>query len=113
MRSCGAYFAFLGVDEAVRVAPERVHEADRAGRKHRVVSWLLRLSYLAEFARMWALSRAGPDRVGGRRPDPRALTAGPVLRPRAPGPRHDPPWTGAGAGAPVRVVDRDRAINRR
>ena len=61
-------FAFLGVDEGVRVAPERVHEADRAGRKHRVVSWLLRLSYLAEFARMWALSRAGPNRSGGEGP---------------------------------------------
>ena len=61
-------FAFLGVDEEVRVAPERVHPGDRAGRKHRVVSWLLRLSYLAEFARMRALSRAGPDRSGGEGP---------------------------------------------
>ena len=53
-------FAFLGVDEGVQIAPERVHEADRGGRKHRVVSWLLRLSYLAEYARMRALSRSLP-----------------------------------------------------
>ena len=61
-------FAFLGVDEGVRIAPVRVHQADRAGRKHRVVSWLLRLSYLAEFARIRALSRAGPDGSGGEGP---------------------------------------------
>ena len=54
-------FAFLGVDEAVRIEPERANQADRGGRRHRVVSWLLRLTYLAEFARMRALARSHPD----------------------------------------------------
>lgn len=48
-------FAFLGADEGVRIAPETVNRADRNGRKHRLVSWLLRLSYLSEFVRMRAL----------------------------------------------------------
>ena len=52
-------FRFLGVSEQVRTDPEVVNPADRAGRTHRVVSWLLRLSYLAEFARMRAMSRSG------------------------------------------------------
>ena len=48
-------FAFLGVSEDVRVEPEIVFEGDRGGRRHRVVSWLLRLSYLAEFVRLRGL----------------------------------------------------------
>ena len=52
-------FAFLGVSEHVRVEPEIVFKGDRAGRRHRTVSWLLRLSYLAEFARLRALLRIG------------------------------------------------------
>ena len=53
-------FALLGVDEGVRIAPETVNRADRGGRTHRVVSSLLRLSYLPEFARMRALARPHP-----------------------------------------------------
>lgn len=45
-------FAFLGVSERVRIEPEIVFEGDRGGRRHRAVSWLLRLSYLAERARL-------------------------------------------------------------
>ena len=62
-------FAFLGVDEAVRIEPERANHADRGGRRHRVVSWLLRLSYLAEFARMRALARSHPE-LAAREPPP-------------------------------------------
>ena len=51
-------FAFLEVNEEVRIEPEMVNQADRGGRTHRVVSWLLRLSYLAEYARMRALFRS-------------------------------------------------------
>ena len=50
-------FAFLGVSEQVRIAPEIVFEGRRDGRKHRTASWLLRLSYLRERVRMRALSR--------------------------------------------------------
>ena len=48
-------FAFLGVSEHVRIEPEIVFEGKRGGRTHRAVSWLLRLSYLAESARLRAL----------------------------------------------------------
>ena len=58
-------FAFLGVDDGVRIAPEVVYPTDRGGRRHRVASWLLRLSYLAERRRWRALPGAagmpGPD----------------------------------------------------
>ena len=64
-------FAFLGVDEAVRVEPERANQADRGGRRHRVVSWLLRLTYLVEFARMRALARSHPDLAARGRLFPR------------------------------------------
>ena len=63
-------FAFLGVDEAVRIEPERANQADRGGRRHRVVSWLLRLSYLAEFARMRALARSYPSLATRETPPP-------------------------------------------
>lgn len=70
-------FRFLGVSEQVRIDPEVVNPADRGGRSHRVVSWLLRLSYLAELARMRAMSRSGlvpvegGDRLeGGDHPSP-------------------------------------------
>ena len=51
-------FAFLRVSEHVRIEPEIVFRGERGDRKHRVVSWLLRLSYLAERARSYALLRA-------------------------------------------------------
>ena len=48
-------FAFLGVPEHVRIAPEVVFQGERGDRRHRTVSWLLRLSYLAEAARLRSL----------------------------------------------------------
>ena len=53
----GRVFAFLGVSEHVRIEPEIVFEGDRGGRRHRAVSWLLTLSYLAEFVRLRGLLR--------------------------------------------------------
>ena len=50
-------FAFLGVSEDVRIAPEIVFKGDRRGRRHRIVSWLLRLSYVAESVRLRGLLR--------------------------------------------------------
>ena len=50
-------FAFLGVSGHVRIDPEIVFEGGRSGRRHRAVSWLLRLSYLVEFVRMRMLLR--------------------------------------------------------
>lgn len=50
-------FAFLGVSDHVRIEPEIVFEGHRGGRPHRAVSWLLRLSYLAEFVRLRGLLR--------------------------------------------------------
>ena len=58
-------FAFLGVSQQVRIAPEIVNHADRAGRTHRVVAWLLRLSYLAESVRMRAMARSNPGLAEG------------------------------------------------
>ena len=51
----GRVFAFLGVSEHERIEPEVVFEGERGGRKHRVVSALLRATYLAELARLHAL----------------------------------------------------------
>ena len=45
-------FAFLGVADDVRIAPEIVYATDRGGRRHRVAARLLHLSYLAE-RRRW------------------------------------------------------------
>ena len=50
-------FSFLGVSEHVQIEPEIVFEGDRDGRRHCTVSWLLRLSYLAEFVRLRGLLR--------------------------------------------------------
>ena len=50
-------FAFLGVSEHVRVAPEIVFKGERGGTTHRTVSWMLRLTYVAEFARLRTLLR--------------------------------------------------------
>ena len=50
-------FAFLGVSEHVRIGREIVFKGDRRSRRHSAVSWLLRLSYLAEFVRLRALLR--------------------------------------------------------
>ena len=60
-------FAFLGVAEDVRIAPRIVYAGDRGGRRHRVVSRLLRLSYLAERRR---LRRVLDDLRRGGRPTP-------------------------------------------
>ena len=51
-------FVFLGVDDGVRIAPEIVYATDRRGRRHRLASGLLRLSYLAEHRR-WRALRGG------------------------------------------------------
>ncbi len=51
-------FAFLGVSEEVRIAPGVHNQGRRGARRHRVVSWLLRLSYRREHARLRALSPA-------------------------------------------------------
>ena len=59
-------FAFLGVSAQVRIAPQVLNTGKRGGRKHRAVSWLLRLSYLPEFLRMRALLRdPSPQAAGG------------------------------------------------
>ena len=50
-------FAFLGVSDEVRIAPEIVFKGERGGKRHRFVSGLLRLSYLAERRRLRALLR--------------------------------------------------------
>ena len=50
-------FRFLDVDDGVRIAPRDFSKQRRGGRKHRVVSRLLRLSYLRESARLCALLR--------------------------------------------------------
>ena len=59
-------FTFLGVSEEVRIPPGAYNEGERGGRRHRLVSWLLRLSYLRERARMRALLPASdlPERHG-------------------------------------------------
>ena len=63
-------FAFLGVSREVRIASEVVFGGERGNGPHRLVSALLRLSYLAEFARMrmlWRdIRRSG---AGGRADD--------------------------------------------
>ena len=48
----------IGLAGDVRIAPEIVYATDRGGRRHRVASWLLRLSYLAEHRR-WRALRGG------------------------------------------------------
>ena len=53
----GRVFAFLGVSRNVQIKPETVFKGERGGRKHRIVSWVLRLIYLAEFVRLRALLR--------------------------------------------------------
>ena len=52
-------FGFLDVSTEVRVPPAVVFEGEPGRRKHRVVSWLLRLSYVAEFVRLRRLQRRG------------------------------------------------------
>ena len=64
-------FAFLGVYGEVRIAPRDFSKQRRGGRRHRVVSWLLRLSYRRERARLRALlcrAGAGTSRARGRAP---------------------------------------------
>lgn len=48
-------FAFLDVSEEITIPPGAYNEGERGGRRHRFVSWLLRLSYLRDRARMRAL----------------------------------------------------------
>ena len=55
-------FAFLGVSEHARVTPEIVFRGERGATPHRTVSWLLRLSYVAELARLRALLRVHAPR---------------------------------------------------
>ena len=50
-------FSFLGVSENVCVTPEIVFKGERGGTTHRTVSWMLRLTYVAEFARLRTLLR--------------------------------------------------------
>ena len=50
-------FAFLGISEQVRLEPEVVHKIGTGGRRHRVVSWLLRVCFMVESARLNALAR--------------------------------------------------------
>lgn len=45
-------FEFLGVSPNAPIAPEFLNQGNRDGKKHRVVSWALRLAYRSEFARM-------------------------------------------------------------
>ena len=52
----GRVFAFLGVCEDVHIAPEILFKGERGGRTHRAVSWMLRLTFLAEFVRLRALA---------------------------------------------------------
>ena len=59
-------FSFLGVSEDVRIPPLIANAGIRGGRAHHAVSWLLRLSYLAEFARMRRLTRSAPKNVAER-----------------------------------------------
>ena len=44
----GRVFRFLGVSEQMGIQNKRVFEGDWGGRRHRVVTWLLRLSFLPE-----------------------------------------------------------------
>ena len=53
----GRVFAFLGVSENACIEPEIVFKGERGGRKHRIVSWMLKLTYLAEFVRLRAVLR--------------------------------------------------------
>ena len=62
-------FAFLGVSPEVRIAPRIVHAGDRGGRRHRVVSRLLSLSYLVERARTRLLLRRYAPAVSVRGAD--------------------------------------------
>ena len=50
-------FTFLGVFGHVRIEPQIIFAGDRGSRRHRAVSWLLRLSYLAELVRLRGLLR--------------------------------------------------------
>ena len=52
----GRVFDFLGVGACGGIEARTVFEGERGGRRHRVLSWLLRLSYLAEFIRMRAFN---------------------------------------------------------
>ncbi len=59
-------FAFLDVSTEVRVSPAVVFEGEPGRRPHRVASWLLRLSYVAEFVRLRRLQRRGRLYDGSR-----------------------------------------------
>ena len=53
-------FEFLGAGPFDGIAPEKVFEGERGGRRHPVVSCLLRLSFLPEFIRMRRFKAARP-----------------------------------------------------
>lgn len=57
-------FAFLQVSTEVGVAPAVVFEGEPGRPKHRLVSWLLRLSYVAEFVRLRGAAATGAARRG-------------------------------------------------
>lgn len=54
-------FEFLGVCPDVHIPQEIVFKGEPGRRKHRVASWLLRLSYLAEFVRLRQVLRDGEE----------------------------------------------------
>ena len=75
--SSGGSSPFSGCPVHVRIAPEIVYRGERGGRTHRVVSWLLRVSYLAESVRSRALlrGRAVVSEGGSPRPVPSGVGA--------------------------------------
>ena len=58
-------FGFLGVSTDARIPAEVVFEGQRGLRRHLLVSWVLRLSYLAERVRLRAVLKDGGDRPAG------------------------------------------------
>ena len=69
----GRVFVFLGVSRKVRVPPDIVFEGERGERKHRFVSLLLRISYLAERGRMRGVLRRAARACGDESPLDRGL----------------------------------------
>ena len=85
-------FAFLAVSQDARIAPEMIYpdppvKDGRGGRAHRTVSWLLSLSYLAEFVRLRALVRHAHSEVPSTDPAGKlhGVTQKPVTHPVEPG----------------------------
>ena len=55
----GRVFDFLGVGACGGIEARTVFEGERGGRRHPVVSWLLRVSFAPEFIRMWRFKDPG------------------------------------------------------